>query len=38
MGGVAAQEAIKVLTCQFVPINNAFVYNGFQQTSTTASL
>ncbi|KAK7504555.1 hypothetical protein BaRGS_00004041, partial [Batillaria attramentaria] len=38
MGGVAAQEAIKVLTCQFVPINNTFIYNGLRQTSTTVHL
>ncbi|BFZ12834.1 hypothetical protein BsWGS_15873 [Bradybaena similaris] len=38
MGGVAAQEVIKVLTGQFVPINNTFLYNGQRQTSTTIML
>ena len=28
MGGVAAQEAVKLLTCMFVPIDNTFVYSG----------
>ena len=38
MGGVAAQEVIKVLTAQFVPINNTFIYNAAQQTSATVCL
>ncbi|KAL8589935.1 hypothetical protein ACOMHN_024022 [Nucella lapillus] len=38
MGGVGAQEAIKVLTAQFVPINNTYLYNGATQTSTTVVL
>ncbi|XP_025115674.1 NEDD8-activating enzyme E1 regulatory subunit-like isoform X2 [Pomacea canaliculata] len=38
MGGVVAQEAIKILTAQFVPINNTYIYNGFQQMSTTICL
>ena len=38
MGGVAAQEVIKILTAQFVPINNTYIYNGFMQTSTTVQL
>jgi len=28
MGGIAAQEAVKLLTCMFVPIDNTFVYSG----------
>jgi amyloid beta precursor protein binding protein 1 len=28
MGGVAAQEAVKIITHQFTPLNNTFVYNG----------
>ena len=28
VGGVAAQEAVKVVTRQYVPLNNTFVYNG----------
>jgi len=38
MGGVAAQEVIKVVTGQFVPINNTFIYNAQKQTSTTLKL
>jgi len=38
MGGVAAQEVIKVVTGQFVPINNTFIYNAHTQTSATFSL
>lgn len=35
MGGVAAQEIIKVLTGQYVPINNCYVYNALKSTSLT---
>lgn len=28
MGGVAAQEAIKAVTRQYVPLNNTFIFNG----------
>jgi amyloid beta precursor protein binding protein 1 len=28
VGGVAAQEAVKIITHQYVPLNNTFVYNG----------
>ena len=28
IGGVAAQEAVKIITHQYVPLNNTFVYNG----------
>lgn len=28
LGGVASQEAIKLLTHQFKPINHTYVYNG----------
>jgi len=28
IGGVAAQEVIKILTKQYVPLNNTFIYNG----------
>eukprot|EP00123_Amoebidium_parasiticum_P017236 comp23764_c0_seq1/m.41152 comp23764_c0_seq1/g.41152 ORF comp23764_c0_seq1/g.41152 comp23764_c0_seq1/m.41152 type:complete len:535 (-) comp23764_c0_seq1:146-1750(-) len=33
MGGIGAQEAVKVLTRQFVPLNNTLVYNGIQNSS-----
>eukprot|EP00270_Netrium_digitus_P018419 TRINITY_DN6996_c0_g1_i5.p2 TRINITY_DN6996_c0_g1~~TRINITY_DN6996_c0_g1_i5.p2 ORF type:complete len:102 (+),score=31.57 TRINITY_DN6996_c0_g1_i5:269-574(+) len=32
MGGVAAQEAIKVLTWQFVPVAGTLVYNGINSS------
>ncbi|XP_030620727.1 NEDD8-activating enzyme E1 regulatory subunit isoform X1 [Chanos chanos] len=38
LGGSAAQEAIKIITHQFVPFNNAFIYNAMSQTSTTFQL
>lgn len=28
LGGVASQEAVKVITGQYIPINNTYVYNG----------
>lgn len=28
VGGVAAQEAVKIITHQYIPLNNTFVYNG----------
>lgn len=38
MGGVVSQEAIKVITCQWLPANNAFVYNGINSTTTSFEL
>ena len=38
MGGVAAQEAIKLITRQYIPIKNTYIYNGATQTSTTLEL
>lgn len=38
MGGCAAQEAIKLLTNQFVPINNTLIYNGIKQSTTVYEL
>lgn len=35
MGGVAAQEAVKIVTRQFVPINNTLIVNFATQTSST---
>lgn len=34
VGGVAAQEAIKLITGQFVPINGGLLYNAMSQTTT----
>ena len=33
MGGVAAQEVIKIITKQYVPIDNCYIYNGIKSTS-----
>uniref|UniRef100_A0A8B9H5P1 NEDD8-activating enzyme E1 regulatory subunit n=1 Tax=Astyanax mexicanus TaxID=7994 RepID=A0A8B9H5P1_ASTMX len=38
LGGAAAQEAIKLITHQFVPFNNTFIYNAMSQTSATFQL
>ncbi|WAR12893.1 ULA1-like protein [Mya arenaria] len=38
IGGSAAQEAIKVITHQFIPFNNTFIYNAMKQTSVTVEL
>lgn len=38
LGGTAAQEAIKIITKQFVPFNNTFIYNAMLQTSMTVQL
>ncbi|KAF4090858.1 hypothetical protein AMELA_G00030410 [Ameiurus melas] len=38
LGGAAAQEAIKLITHQFVPFNNTFLYNAMSQTSATFQL
>ena len=35
MGGVGAQEVIKIITEQFVPLNNTYIYNGIKQSSVT---
>ena len=38
VGGVASQEVIKVLTHQYVPINNTYLYNAASSTSLTVRL
>lgn len=38
LGGVVAQEAVKIITEQFIPMNNTFIYNGIKQTSMTVEL
>ncbi|XP_018421951.1 PREDICTED: NEDD8-activating enzyme E1 regulatory subunit isoform X2 [Nanorana parkeri] len=38
LGGTAAQEAIKIITKQFVIFNNTFIYNAMSQTSATFQL
>lgn len=36
--GSAAQEAIKIISHQFVPFSNTFIYNAMSQTSATLQL
>ena len=38
MGGVAAQEIIKLITHQFVPVNNSFIFNGASGTALSHAL
>jgi len=38
LGGVAAQEAIKILTHQWVPLKNTLVYNAMDSTTTVLDL
>jgi hypothetical protein len=38
MGGMAAQEAIKLLTKQFVPFAGSLVYNAMASTTTVLAL
>uniref|UniRef100_A0A8D3CPK1 NEDD8-activating enzyme E1 regulatory subunit n=1 Tax=Scophthalmus maximus TaxID=52904 RepID=A0A8D3CPK1_SCOMX len=38
LGGSAAQEAIKIISHQFVPFSNTFIYNAMSQTSATLHL
>lgn len=38
LGGSAAQEAIKIISHQFVPFSNTFIYNAMSQTSATFQL
>ena len=38
IGGVAAQEVIKLITHQFVPLNNTLVYNAITSTTVTVTL
>ncbi|XP_038628682.1 NEDD8-activating enzyme E1 regulatory subunit [Tachyglossus aculeatus] len=38
LGGAAAQEAIKIITRQFIIFNNTYIYSGVTQTSATFKL
>ncbi|KAJ3592858.1 hypothetical protein NHX12_005196 [Muraenolepis orangiensis] len=38
LGGAVAQEVIKIVSHQFVPFNNTFIYNAMSQTSATYRL
>ena len=35
MGGIVAQEAIKLITHQFVPVDNIVIYDGLKNSTTT---
>lgn len=37
MGGIAAQEAIKLVTHQFVPLSGTLIYNAMSSTSSVLS-
>ena len=38
IGGVGAQEVVKLLTGLFAPVDNTFIYNGMKGTTSTFSL
>jgi amyloid beta precursor protein binding protein 1 len=38
IGGCCAQEAIKLITHQYVPIDNVLVYNGIRQSTSVFKL
>ncbi len=38
MGAVVAQEAVKLLTQQYVPVDNTFIFNGIATTAAVATL
>lgn len=38
LGGVASQEAVKLITKQYIPMNNTFVFNGINGASATHQL
>jgi amyloid beta precursor protein binding protein 1 len=38
MGGVTAQEVIKIVTEQLVPVNNTFVFNGMKSATAVYEL
>lgn len=35
IGGIAAQEAVKIITHQFVPLNNTYIFNGIVSCGAT---
>lgn len=38
MGGVIAQEIIKLVTAQYVPFTDVFIYNGLNCTTMTLKM
>lgn len=38
IGGIAAQEAVKIISHQYIPLNNTFIYNGIVGCGDTYNL
>jgi len=38
VGAIAAQEAVKLLTRQYIPLDNCYVYNGISGVGATFKL
>ena len=38
VGGIAAQEAVKIITHQYVPLNNTYIFNGIASCGATYEL
>lgn len=38
IGGIAAQEAVKIITHQYVPLNNTYIFNGIAGCGATYTL
>ena len=38
LGGVMAQEALKMITKQYIPLNNTFVFNGVHSLGKTVAM
>lgn len=38
IGGIASQEAVKIITHQYVPLNNTYIYNGIASCGATYEL
>jgi amyloid beta precursor protein binding protein 1 len=38
MGGVASQECLKVITSQYLPLNNTLIFDGLKSSCVVAAL
>ena len=38
IGGIASQEIVKIITKQYVPMNNTYIYNGIAGVGATYEL
>ena len=38
IGGVAAQEVVKIITHQYIPLNNCYMFNGIASSGATFRL